>query len=154
MLIPVCVLKGPLTCSSIKLFVFVFSQRLHISRHYPRGPVWLPAPKAAAQSDRVHRPAAGGPGENLPEDPLPRRGDAGTPGHVHQPAGGPRPGKTPQSASVLCGAPLKETKGNRVSVKVIIDRPSAAVYEQRKSYALLRYTLLLLNMKVSFTTIF
>lgn len=85
--------KCPLTLPLIKLVVFLVSQRLHISRHYSRGPVWLPAPKAAAQSDGVHRPAAGGPGENFPEDSLPWCGDAWTSGHVHQPAWGPRSGK-------------------------------------------------------------
>lgn len=73
--------------------MFLVSQRLYISRHYPWGPLWLPAPKAAAQSDSVHRPAAGSSGENLPEDALPWRGDAWTPGHVHQPARGTCAGK-------------------------------------------------------------
>lgn len=68
-------------------------QRLRISRHHPGGSLRLSAPQAAQEPHGLHRTAAGSAGEDLPEDPLPRCGDEGAAGHVHQPARGPRAGK-------------------------------------------------------------
>lgn len=63
-------------------------QRLRIPRHHPGGSLRLAAPQAAPQPHGLHGAAAGGAGEDLPEDPLSRCGDEGAPGHVHQPARG------------------------------------------------------------------
>lgn len=67
----------------IKLAVFLLFQRLHISRHHSGGSLRVPAPQTAPEPHRVHRTAARGTGEDLSEDPLPRRCDARAPGHVH-----------------------------------------------------------------------
>lgn len=72
---------------------FLLFQRLRIPRHHPGGSVRLPAPQAAPQPHGLHGAAAGGAGEDLPEDPLSRCGDEGAAGHVHQPARGQSAGQ-------------------------------------------------------------
>lgn len=79
----------------IKLATFLVFQRLYISRHHFGGTLWIPAPQTEAESHGLHRPAAGGPGEDLPEDSLPRCGDERAAGHVHQPAWSQSPGTDP-----------------------------------------------------------
>ena len=77
----------------IKLAVYFPFKRLHISRHHPGGALRVPAPEAAAQPHGLHRPAARGAREDLPEDALPRRGHARATGNVHEPPRGPRAGR-------------------------------------------------------------
>lgn len=76
----------------IKLATFLVFQRLYISRHHFGGTLWIPAPQTKAKSHGLHRPTAGGAGEDLPEDSLPRCGDERAAGYVHKPTRGQSPG--------------------------------------------------------------
>lgn len=76
----------------IKLATFLVFQRLYISRHHFGGTLWIPAPQTKAKPHGLHRPATGGPGEDFPENSLPRRGDERAAGHVHKPARSQSPG--------------------------------------------------------------
>lgn len=76
----------------IKLATFLVFQRLYISRHHFGGTLWIPAPQTKAKSHSLHRPTAGGAGEDLPEDSLPRCGDERAAGYVHKPTWSQSPG--------------------------------------------------------------
>lgn len=76
----------------IKLATFLVFQRLYISRHHFGGTLWIPASQTKEKSHSLHCPTAGGTGEDLPEDSLPRCGHERAAGYVHKPTRSQSPG--------------------------------------------------------------